>query len=412
MFLTDLYETTDYRSHNKENSNKAALFERLEQILPFLAEHFECMEDEICIGDVEFLPSYEELDFEEDEDLYYNPPDSYTEEGEEVPHHCVYGAEVPYKVILGDVDFTYYRDTDTEGLIFIGGKADFSNNCYIRSSMIQKITENAIFRQSQITELPMLQSIGGDADFNESQIIKLPMLQSIGRNAHFEESQITELPMLQNIGRDAYFEESQITELPMLQSIGRNAHFEESQITELSMLQSIGKDAIFGNQKIRKLHNGYVSRIMCEPSLITSLSNLRRIGGDAFFENSKITDFGALESIGGNAYFNGLGNVNTEQTIQVGGTAYFDSEEQIEECGEKICATSKDVGTGEKTNRRRRRGRPLEEDRQRPGEELAELMKIGQRQRQGEFIEFVNGVPSIDTVIEIEGPETEVRGDE
>ena len=374
MFLTDLYETTDYRSHNKENSNKVALFERLEQILPFLAEHFECMEDEICIGDVQFLPSYEELDFEEDEDedLYYNPPDSYTEEGEEVPYHCVYGAEVPYKVILGDVDFTCYRGTDTECLIFIGGKADFSNNCYLRSSMIQKITENAIFRQSQITELPMLQSIGGDADFNESQIIKLPMLQSIGRNAHFE----------------------------------------ESQITELSMLQSIGKDAIFGNQKIRKLHGGYVSRIMCEPSLITSLSNLRRIGGDAFFENSKITDFGALESIVGNAYFNGLGNVNTEQTIQVGGTAYFDSEEQIEECGEKICATSKDVGTGEKTNRRRRRGRPLEEDRQRPGEELAELMKIGQRQRQGEFIEFVNGVPSIDTVIEIEGPETEVRGDE
>ena len=32
-------------------------------------------------------------------------------------------------------------------------------------------------------------------------------------------------------------------------------------------------------------------------------------------------------------------------------------------------------------------------------------MKIGQRQRQGDFIEFVNGVPSIDTVIEGEGPE-------
>ena len=39
-------------------------------------------------------------------------------------------------------------------------------------------------------------------------------------------------------------------------------------------------------------------------------------------------------------------------------------------------------------------------------------MKIGQRQRQGDFIEFVNGVPSIDTVIEGEGPEIQVRGDE
>ncbi len=392
MFLTDLYETTDYRSHNKENSNKAALFERLEHILPFLAEYFECMEDEICIEDVQFLPSYDE--YEEEEDFYYNPPDpffvSYTEEGEELPYNCVYGAEVPYKVILGDVDFSYYRGIDTGDLIFIGGAAVFGSD--IRSSMIQKIMGNAVFRKSQITELPMLQSIGGYADFIESQITKLPMLQSIRGNAHFEKTQITKLPMIQSIGRDAHFEESQITELPIL--------------------QSIGKDAIFGNSIIRKLHNGDVSKRRCEPSLITSLRNLRRIGGDAFFLNSRITDFGALESIGGNAYFNGLGNVNTEQTIKVGGTAYFDSEEQIKECGEKICATSKNVGTGKMINRRRRRGQLLDEDRQRSGEELDELMKIAQRQRQGDFIEFVNGVPSIDTVIESEGLETEVRGDE
>lgn len=380
MFLADLYETIDYKNQGMGNSNKIELLERLEQILPFLAEHFECMEDEICIGDVQFLPSYDELDYEEDYEeelyVYYNPPEpffiSYTEDEEENPYHCVYGAEVPYKVILGNVDFTCYRGSDTGGLIFIGGTVDFSSSD-IRSSMIQKITENAYFEESQITELPMLQSIGGNAYFNKSQITKLPMLQSIGRDAHFEESQIRELPIL----------------------------------------QSIGGDAFLGNQRIRKLHNGDVSRrMLCEPSLITSLSNLRRIGGDAFFENSRITDFGALESIGGNAYFNGLDNVNTEQTIQVVGIAYFDSEEQIKEWEEKICATSKNIETGETMNRRRRRGRPLEEDRPRQREELAELEEIGQRQRQGDFIEFVNEVPSIDTVIESEGPETEVRGDE
>ena len=403
MLLTDLYETTDFRNQGMESSNKIALFERLEQIVPILAEHFECSEDEIFIGDVQFLPSYEELEFEEyDDDEYYDEYDEEEYDDDEFQYYRVYGAEVPYKVILGNVDFQYYRGADTGNLIFIGGIAYFTDNCYIKSSIIQKIMGNAYFNRSQIKELPMLQSIGGDAGFEESQITKLPMLQSIGG--------------------DANFEKSKIAELPMLQSIGRNANFEESQITELPMLQSIGKDAIFGNQKIRKLHGGYVSRGMCEPSLITSLSNLRRIGGDAFFENSRITYFGALESIGGNAYFNGLGNINTEQTIQVGGTAYFDSEEQIEECEEKICATSKIVGTGETMDRRDRRERrrreqlvrrrPLAEDRQRPGEDQAELMKIAQRQREGEFIEFVNGVPCIDTVIEGERPETEVRGDE
>ena len=39
-------------------------------------------------------------------------------------------------------------------------------------------------------------------------------------------------------------------------------------------------------------------------------------------------------------------------------------------------------------------------------------MEIAQRQRQGEFIEFVNEVPGIDAIIENEGPETKAKGDE
>ena len=371
MLLADLYETKDYRNHGVENSNKIALCDRLEQILPFLAEHFKCMEDEICIGDVQFLPSYNE----EEEDLYYNPPDpffvSYTEDGEELPYYREDGEEVPYKVILGSADFGFYRGIDTGDLIFVGGDVDFSGNRYTISSMIQKIM--------------------GSADFSNSKMINLSKLEIIGGNAYFDNSRITKLSV---------------------QIIGESAYFNNCRIIDVSMLQSIGRTAFFGNSRIRKGHDGRLSsKEMCEPSLITSLSNLRSIAGDAFFDNSRITDFGPL-SIGGNAYFNGLANVNIEQTIQVGGTAYFDSEEQIEECGKKICATSKNVGTGETINRRRRRGQPSEVERQRPREELAELRKIAQRQSQGDFIKFVEGVPGIDTVIESEVPKAEVRGDE
>ena len=375
MLLTDLYETTDYRSHRVENSNKTALKERLWEITGLLAEHFECSEDEICIGDVQFLPPYDEYE-EEDDDLYYNPPEpcfiSYTEEGEELPYYREYGVEVPYKVILGNVDFRYYRGADTGILSYIGGDADFYDNKTIRRLLqIKKICGDAQFADSRVVFLRELEFIGGDACFGGTMIPRLEKIVSIGGNAEFGNSKIKSLGQLLNIGGNANFEESQVSNLGKLRNIGGNAFFSNSNVKNLDELETIGGSAYFG---------------------IRRTARRRRYGEDVCA--SPITRLGKLKSIGKDAYFNGLGNVNTEQTIQVGGIAYFDSEEQIKECEEKICATSKKVGTGETISRRSRREQFWEEVGQRQREELAELGKIGQRQRQGGFIEFVNGVPS------------------
>ena len=149
---------------------------------------------------------------------------------------------------------------------------------------VKKISRNAEFRGSKVTNLGNLQSIGGDALFTHSPITNLGKLQLIGGVADLHLSLITDLGNLQSIGGDAWFNSSKLTNLGNLQSIGGNAWFTHSPITDLGNLQSIGGNAWFNSSKL------------------TNFGNLQSIGGDAWFTNSPITDLGNLQSIGGNVY--------------------------------------------------------------------------------------------------------------
>ena len=306
--IEDLFHK-DYRSHFNKNSNLEELRGKLYKIKNNLAEYYNCTEEEICTGD-------------------YKPKTEMT---------C------PYKIILGNADFSNSNITDLGNLQHIGENADFSN--------------------SEITDLGNLQHIGGYADFSNSKVTSLGNLKSIGGNAFFGHSKVTTLGNLQNIGGDAYFEDSEVTDLGNLQIIEGDANFRYSIVTDLGNLKSIGGNAFFGHSKVTNLGNlkSIGLRASFRYSKVTSLGNLKSIGGGANFRYSIVTDLGNLESIGENADFRdskvtSLGNlqsigeyadfsdskVTTLGNLQnIGGDAYFEDSEvtdlgNIEHIGGKI----------------------------------------------------------------------------
>ena len=330
QLVEDLFRS-DYRSHFNANSNLEELKKKLPKIKKYLAEYYNCTEEEICVGD--YIPKEE--------------------------------TRYPYKLILGDSDFRYSNVTNLGNLRIIGGNAYFDSskvtdlgelqiigrNAYFNYSNVtdlgelQRIGRNANFRDSNVTTLGKLQSIGGDANFRNSKITDLCKLQSIGESAYFENSKVTDLGELQIIGRNAYFNYSNVTTLGKLQSIGGNADFVNSEITDLGDLQNIGEDAYFNYSYLTNLgklqiigRNAYfnysnvtdlgeLQRIgrnaNFRDSNVTTLGKLQSIGGDANFRNSKITDLCKLQSIGESAYFENS-NVTTLGKLQsIGGDANF-----------------------------------------------------------------------------------------
>ena len=261
----------DYKSHFNTNSNLEELKKKLPKIKKYLAEYYNCAEEEMCL-------------------------DNYTPIKE---------TRCPYKVILGDSDFRYSNVTNLGNLRIIGGNAYFDSSKVTDLGELQIIGRNAYFNYSNVTDLGELQKIGGDAYFNDSEITDLGDLQSIGGNANFSFSKITNLGKLQSIGRSAYFSNSDVINLGKLQKIGEDACFEYSKITNLGKLQSIGKNAYFSDSEI------------------TNLGELQSIGGSAYFEDSKLTDLCELQRIGRNAIFRDS-NVTTLGKLQIiGGDAYF-----------------------------------------------------------------------------------------
>ena len=241
----------DYKSHFNTNSNLEELKKKLPKIKKYLAEYYNCTEEEICVGD--YIPKEE--------------------------------TRCPYKIILGDAIFDNSNITDLGKLQSIGGFAYFDDSKITNLGKLQIIGRDAYFEHSDVTTLGELQKIGRDAYFEHSKITDLGNLQKIGRDACFEYSDITTLGKLQSIGGSAYFKDSKITNLGNLQSIGRSAYFSISDVINLCKLQKIGRDACF------------------EYSKITNLGKLQSIGGSAHFENSKIMDLEELQSIGKDAVF-------------------------------------------------------------------------------------------------------------
>lgn len=142
--IEDLFHE-DYRSHFGTNSNLEELRSN-HKIRKYLAEYYNCTEEEICTGD--YIPKEE--------------------------------TTCPYKVILGN--------------------AYFSNSYITDLGKLQSIEEDVDFSNSNITGLGNLQSIGGSVDFGRSKVTNLGNLQSIGGNVGFSNSNITDLGNIEYIG--------------------------------------------------------------------------------------------------------------------------------------------------------------------------------------------------------------------
>ena len=302
---------SDYRSHFGTNSNLEEL-KKLPKIKKYLAEYYNCTEEEICVGD--YIPKEE--------------------------------TRCPYKIILGNLgnaDFANSKITDLGKLKIIGENAFFTDSKITNLGKLQIIGGDANFASSKITDLGKLQSIGGSASFRYSNVTNLGKLQKIGGDAYFNDSEITDLGDLQIIGRGAYFNYSNVTDLGDLQSIGEDANFRNSKITNLGKLQSIGGDAYFNYSNVTDL--GDLQSIGEDAyfnySYLTNLGKLQSIGGSAYFENSKLTDLGELQNIGEDAYFNSSNIMNLGKLQRIGRHAYFDFSKvtdlgNIEHIGGKI----------------------------------------------------------------------------
>ena len=306
--MEDLFHE-DYRSHYNTNSNLEKLKGKLYKIKKNLAEYYNCTEEEICTGD-------------------YKP-------NEEIicPYKIILGnADFSFsavadlgnlQIIIGDADFIYSEVTNLGNLQIIEGSAHFDNSKITNLGNLRSITRAAFFSNSKVTNLGNLQIIGGFANFAGSKVTDLGNLESIGGYADFRYSEITDLGNLESIGGTADFSNSKVTSLGNLQSIGGDADFRHSEITDLGNLESIGGEADF------------------RYSEITDLGNLESIGGDADFSNSKVTSLGDLESIGRNAYFRYSEITDLGNLQHIGGGASFKESEvtnlgNIEYIGGKI----------------------------------------------------------------------------
>ena len=243
-----------YSLHNLEKLKNS-----LYLIKDKIAKYYNCEENEIALGDVEFK----------------------------------WESSCPYKVILGNADFRHYKEipgiwyskvTDLGNLQYIGGNAFFGDSKVTNLGNLQYIGGYVSFEFSSVTDLENLQYIGGNAYFKSSKVTDLGNLQYIGGNASFGGSKVTDLGNLQYIGGNASFDFSSVTDLGNLQYIGGNAYFEYSKITNLGSLQIIGRDVYFYD------------------SNVTDLGSLQIIGRNISLRDSCVTDFGNLQIIGGNVY--------------------------------------------------------------------------------------------------------------
>ena len=146
--------------------------DRVERIKGILVEYFNCTEEEIYIGDIDF----KDIDFE----------------------------TVPYKVIFGNATFTdsLVRRLDT---VFIGGNVDFRNSYVSIFKKLIGIGGNVYAYNSNVKSFQSVKRIGGDANLQLSAVEDLGDLMSIGGNADFLGSQVRGISQLQDIEGEVYW---------------------------------------------------------------------------------------------------------------------------------------------------------------------------------------------------------------
>ncbi len=236
--LKDYLINYSYLTHN---CNKAAIKIRLEKIKDLLARYWGISEDEIYIGNIIFANTNMKT--------------------------------VPYKVILGDVDFGYSQIESMGDLFLISGDVNFRNSKIKDINHLMIIGGNVNFANSKFKDTGSLKFIGGSAEFGDSHIKKLTNVKWIGMDANFEQSNVVDIGTLEHIGRDANMWGTKINKAEHLKYIGGDADFRKSRVTEVPELENIGGGLMTGNQ-------------------MQSLNKLKRIGA-----NIDIDDESKLEGL-------------------------------------------------------------------------------------------------------------------
>ena len=274
--LDDYLGCFEYKPHFEENSNLLRLINLLPKIKKNLAEYFNCTEDQIAIGEVDFSKRE------------YNDV-----------------TVCPFTVIFGRAYFGNSFIKDLGNLTFIGGDADFYDSIVNDFGNLTTIGGSVFFPHSEIRNLGKLERIGGDAIFSHSDIVNLGNLTFIGGDADFSDSIIKNLGNLTYIGGDAYFNNSNIQTLANLKTIEGTALFCDSQVKDLGSLTYIGGTAYFGNSPIHDLANltTIAGDAMFRDSEVLTLGNLTTIGGYGNFSYSQVKDLGNLTTIGDGANF-------------------------------------------------------------------------------------------------------------
>lgn len=352
--IHDLFEITDYRSHGGENSNKVELKKKFEKIKGTIADYYECSEDEIWIGDINFS----ETDYE----------------------------VCPYKVIFGNAEFGYSQVIDLGNLECIGG--------------------NANFEDSQITDLKNLQRIGGDAYFKGSQITDLGKIKIYGEhdyNVSKEVNQINKLLMEYNrkIERGNIEKEEVQDLINCVFTIMANSFYVDKVKKNLENIKNMlaeyyecGEEEIYiGDMKFSKTdyeicpYKVILGRANFLGSQITDLGNLKIIKGGANFYGSQVTNLGNLQVIENYADFSESKITDLGMLQTINGMIFWGDRDDL---------------------RMQYEARQAEKARR----EQEELMKIAKEQRKDDFFEFVDEVTDRVNGRENEDIEVENRGEE
>ena len=143
---------------------------------------------------------------------------------------------------------------------------------------ISEIRNDAVFRDTDVTDLGKLMRIGGYVDFENSFVMSLGCLEEVGGYANFASSLVNSTGKLKRIGKWADFENSILEELKNIQYIGGNVYFNNSRIKKLGELKYIGGSADFSNSEIASTEQlKYIGKKVKYDNSLLSYSDFKEI---------------------------------------------------------------------------------------------------------------------------------------
>lgn len=206
--LKDLFFDVEYSKYRySKNSYCKQLKNQLFKIKDKIAQYYNCSEDEICFGDMVLEKG--------------NRRGKKTNQ----PKTC------PYKIILGDANFSRYHCKNLGELKIVGGYVVFHKN-NINTGKIEVIGASAIFRGSQITTLANIEKIGGAVDLTGARINSLGNLKIVGRKLLLGKK-IQNLDNLEYIGEDVDFSNTNVENIGNVSYIGGFAEWGDKEYLKI-----------------------------------------------------------------------------------------------------------------------------------------------------------------------------------